>query len=160
MILFLACSGSDGGDSEAGLPFEPQSGSYVVTMDEEFEGCALADRKTGHVVDDQWDFLIDGDGIRWWNNDQPSRYGTMDGLDFFFDLGTYDSDYAKYGYDALEAITYSMRGTFDAPTSFVGTWEIDVECEGADCAFVGTGWGEEFVYPCVASAAFVGTAAP
>jgi len=157
VILFLACT-HDAGDSDV-LPFEPQSGSYVVTMDKEFEGCALEDMKTGHVVDDQWDFLIDGDGIRWWGNDQTSRYGTMDGLDFFFDLGTYPTDYSGWGYDALEAITYSMRGTFDSPTSFTGSWEIAVRCEGADCAYVGTGWGKDFVYPCVASAAFVGTAA-
>ena len=158
MILLIACAEDSGGHSDA-LPFEPQSGSYVVTMDMEFEGCALADMKTGHVVDDQWDFLIDGDGIRWWGNDQTSRYGTMDGLDFFFDLGTYHTDYSAWGYKALEAITYSMRGTFDSPTSCAGIWEIAVECAGADCADVGTGWGKEFEYPCVAAATFVGTAA-
>ena len=157
MILFIGCAEHAGVGSDA-LPFEPESGSYVVTMAQEYEGCALGDPKTGHVVDDHWDFLIEDDGIRWWNNDATSRWGEMDGLDFFFDLGTYLTEYAGSGYDALESITYSMSGTFDSPTSFAGAWEIAAECEGADCAYVGTGWGKDFVYPCVASAAFVGVA--
>ncbi len=161
IVLLLACANDEPGRDSAvedTLPFEPLSGSYVVTMAQEFEGCALGDPKTGHVVDDHWDLLIDGDRVRWWANDQPSRQGIMDGLDFLIDLGTYANDYSPYGYDAFESITYSIGATFDAPTSFAGSYDIGLTCEGADCAYVGTGWGKELVYPCVASAPFVGTA--
>jgi hypothetical protein len=159
VILLLACAPDDGGrESADALPFEPLSGSYVVTMAPEFEGCALADPATGHVADDHWDFLVDGDGIRWWGNDQPSRWGAMDGLDFFFDLGTYVTDFGAYGYDAVEAVTYSLAGTFDSPTSFGGSYDVALACDGDACDFIGKGWGSGFTYPCVAEAPFVGTA--
>jgi hypothetical protein len=161
MLLFawLACGKDGAHDSATGetLPFEPTSGSYVVTMASKFEGCALDDPKTGHIADDHWDFLIEGDKIRWWQGNQTSRIGTMDGLEFYFDLGTYITDLTAGGVDAVQAITYSTTGTFDSATSFRGSSDIAAACEGADCAKVGIGWGSGFEYPCVASASFVGT---
>jgi hypothetical protein len=161
-LLWLACGKGETQDSEptGGLPFEPSSGRYAVTIATEFEGdCALDDPTTGFLVSDRWDLLIEGDKIRWWQNSETSRIGTMDGLDFSFDLGTYLTSYTKAGFDALESLAYALVGTFDSATSFSGSYDVAASCEGADCAKIGAFWGSDFTYPCVASAPFEGTAA-
>ncbi|NTU56785.1 MAG: hypothetical protein HGA79_11095 [Anaerolineales bacterium] len=70
--------------------------------------------------------------------------------------GVYDVSYHESGYDAVEYIASTVEGAFADTGTMDAVLKIMADCDGADCASVGTMYGDDFEYGCTAVAPFSG----
>lgn len=158
VLLALACAAAPDSTptEETSTPFVPAAGDWSVTFAQTFTGdCALDNMATQQPPSSTW--VIEAEPVGFTLYDEtgyPSGCTLDDAQGFACPDGTYTVSYAESGYDAEEAVTSGVYGTFLDATDLTAELDITAECSGADCGEVGTQYGASFSYPCTAIASF------
>lgn len=132
----------DSGESDA-AGFAPQEGTWEGGEFVYDDACelGLADDDDDDSIASTLTMDADGGGFTITeagdDEDDDAIICTLDGMSFVCDNGeTEETDFAEHGYDAVMTVDQSVGGEFFSETEAELRMEIDINCEGADCAEV------------------------
>ncbi len=137
-LLLVACGSGKSDD------FAPQEGGWTAVVTEIDNNCG--DDMASDMDDTDAIILAQTDGGKGFsltpdNGDtgftEPDMFCTLDGQDYSCETAedsTMTYDWSGTGADAVTTQTASFYGSFASETEGEIVWEINVTCEGTDCA--------------------------
>lgn len=158
MILLLACAVTADTAPPAPDPIVPEEGEWAVSFAQTWEGdCVLEDMSTQQPASSTWAIEREPVGFTLYDETGYPSGCTLDTAGTFAcPDGVYDVSYHESGYDAVEYITSTVEGAFADSVTMDAALKITADCDGGDCAAVGTMYGDQFEYGCTAVAPFTG----
>lgn len=136
-------------DEQGGARFTPESGTYRLEPGEERTDCPDDDTTYQASL---IEVAVDAGTTTFsWDDGGGELVCPMSGDAFSCEGAEGEIDYAAYGFDALVTYASGFGGAWTSARTFTGSSDLDMACEGRDCALVQElgGW-------CSSSVAFTG----